>query len=152
VWQNISFIAGPMPCLVAPPSSVKVTAFPSPTSVCVLPTLNPSREPTRNPLHPSSPHPYEFFHSSSIHTKIIGCVLVSSVLCHLSRLDQLRGPLATNFHSRSLTSAPICTLHRAHLPRIITFPIQHVYLLLWRSWPAASSTSNPKPSLYCTVP
>jgi hypothetical protein len=60
---------------------------------CVLPTLNPS---TRNPLHPSSPHPYEFFHSSSIHTKIIGCVLVSSVLCHPSRLDQLRGPLATN--------------------------------------------------------
>jgi hypothetical protein len=41
-----------------PPS--KVTAFPSPTSSSVvLPApLNPS---TRNPLHPSSPHPYEFF-------------------------------------------------------------------------------------------
>jgi len=134
-----------------PPSKLQPSLH-RPQSLCPS-DLKPIKRPTRNPLHPSSPHPIRtFFYSSPIHTKIIGCVLVSSVLCHLSRPDQLRGPLATNFHSRSLTSAPICTLHRAHLPRIITFPIQHVYLLLWRSWPAASSTSNPKPSLSCTVP
>lgn len=110
-----------MPCLVAPPSSVKVTAFSSPTSVCVLPTLNPSKDhPQSSTSKLASPiRIFSILHP--IHTKIIGCVLVSSVLCHLSRLDQLRGPLATNVHSPQPDLSSICTLHRAHLPRIITF-------------------------------
>lgn len=76
------------------------------------------------------------------HTKIIGCVLISSVLCHLSRLEQLRGPLATDFPARSLASAPVVPC--IDLPRTNhNIPIQAC--LPSSTAVMASSISNIKP-------
>ena len=138
-----------MPCLLAPPSSVQVAAFPSPTTTCSF--HHPIHQNTiNNPPPPSelirsrhSPFINTYHHSRT-------CAPFALSLSSFS-LDQLPSRLRPS-PPLHLSSAHCTCIDLPDLPTTNhNIPIHYVDLLLWRPQPTASATSSPKPSPSCTA-